>query len=183
VCGAGRVRRRVQDQHLRARRDRGGELLGRDLVALFRPGRWHDRNAVREQHHVGIRHPVGRGDDGFVARIEHRHAEVEDGLLGARGHEDLRPLVGDGVVALELRDDRVLELVDALDVGVAREAALDRLDAGRGDVRRRVEIGLTGAEADDILALGLQARGQRGDGEGGRGLDALGAAGDGWAHC
>ena len=68
-------------------------------------------------------------------------------------------LVGDAVVALELRDDRVLELGDAVDGRVAREALADGVDAGVRDVRGRVEIRLAGAQADDVLALGLQLRG------------------------
>ena len=47
------------------------------------------------------------------------------------------------------------------------------------DVRRRIEIRLAGAEADDVLALGLEAGGAGGDGEGRRGLDALDASRDG----
>jgi hypothetical protein len=43
-------------------------------------------------------------------------------------------------------------------------------------VDRRVEVRLTGTQADDVLALGLQFRGARGDGECGRGLDALNAS-------
>ena len=77
-----------------------------------------------------------------------------------------------------LRDDGVLELVDAVHIGVAGEAALDGIDAGLRDVRRRVEVRLAGAEADDVLAFRLQAGGAGGDGERGRGLDALDASGD-----
>ena len=75
-----------------------------------------------------------------------------------------------------LRDDRVLQLVDPVDVRVAREAALDRVDARLRDVRGRIEVRLAGAEADHVLAFRLQAGGTGGDGERGRGLDALDAS-------
>src|SRR6185436_16516394 len=91
-------------------------------------------------------------------------------------HQDLVALVGNLVVALELRNDRVLELDDAVDVRVTREALADRVDTRVRDVDRRVEVRLAGTQADDVLALGLQFRGARGDGESGRGLDALNAS-------
>ena len=53
---------------------------------------------------------------------------------------------------------------------------------GIGDVHGRVEIRLAGAEADDVLALGFQARGARGDRERRRGLDALDTFGESDGH-
>ena len=71
-------------------------------------------------------------------------------------NEDLRALVRQRVIALELADDRVLELGDAFHRRIAREAAADRLDAGIRDLRGRVEIRLADAEPDDVLALRLE---------------------------
>ena len=65
---------------------------------------------------------------------------------------------------------------------VAREPAADRRDAGVGDVRGRVEVGLADAEADDVVALGLEPGDAAGEGDGGRGLDALDALGEGDGH-
>jgi hypothetical protein len=45
-------------------------------------------------------------------------------------------LVGQAVLALELGDDGLLQLGDAVDVGVFRLAVLDRLDGGFLDVVR-----------------------------------------------
>ena len=149
---------------------------GVSLVTLRGRAVRRHRQAVGQQHHVRVAHPVRRRDDGFITRIEHGHAEVVDSLLGARAHENLVALVGDLIVALELRDDGVLQLDDAVDVRVTREALADRLDAGFGDVRGRIEVRLAGAQADDVLALGFQFRGARGDCESGRGLDALNAS-------
>src|SRR5262249_43436418 len=176
VCGSGRIAGTVQQHQTRLRRDGSGKLAWGDLVALRHAGERHDWQPVSEQHHVGVRHPVGRGDDRLIARIEHRHAEVEERLLGPGGHQDLRALVAEGVVALELRDDGVLQLIDPLDVRVAREATADRVDAGLTDVCRRVEIGLSGPQTDDVLALRLEAGSTGGYRERWRGAGALEAA-------
>ena len=99
VRGAGRVAGRVDEQQARLRRDRRFELARRHLVALRGRAVRRDGQAVREQHHVRVAHPVRRRDHGLVARIEHRHAEVVDSLLGARAHENLVALVRDLIVA------------------------------------------------------------------------------------
>ncbi len=82
------------------------------------------------------------------------------------------------VVALELGDDRLLQAGRAVDRGVFGEAPVDRGDRRVLDVLRRVEIRLAGAEADDVLAFGLERGGAGGDGEGGGGFDGLYAAGE-----
>ena len=57
----------------------------------------------------------------------------------------------------ELGRDRGAQGEDAADVGVLADAALvERGAGGVLDVRRRVEVGLAGAEADDVDAVGLQ---------------------------
>jgi hypothetical protein len=55
----------------------------------------------------------------------------------------------------------------------SRETAPDGSDAGFGDVRGSVEVGLADRHAEHVLALGAQLRSARGHGEGRRGLDAL----------
>jgi hypothetical protein len=111
-----------------------------------------------------------------AAALEQRALDALAQRRDRGAHENLVALVADVVVALELRDDRVLELDDAVDIRVTREALADRVDAGVGNVRGRVEIRLAGTQADDVLALGFQFRGTRGDCESGRRLDALNAA-------
>src|SRR6185436_13620230 len=139
------------------------EFSRRDLESALNARKDKYRRAIGDEHHVGIGHPIGRRDDRFVARVEQRTTKVEDGLLGTARDEDLRALVLEAVVAAELGDDRILELVRALNGRVAREPAADRSDAGILDVHRGVEIRLAGAEPDDVLALGLETRGARGD--------------------
>ena len=50
------------------------------------------------------------------------------------------------------------------------------------DVHGRVEVRFAGTEANDVLALGLQARGARSDGKRRRRLDALDAPGESDGH-
>src|SRR5207247_8896669 len=107
-----------------------------------------------------------------------RSSDLED-LLGARGDQDLRALVGESVIALEFRDDRVLELIGPLDVGIAGEAALDRILARLRDVRGGVEVRLARGQADHVLALLPQTCGSGAHGERRRGFDALDASREG----
>ncbi len=65
--GAGRVRRRIQDQPFGPRRDRRVEILGAQFEAVvLRAGDRH-RLAVAQQHHLRVRHPVRRRDHDLVA--------------------------------------------------------------------------------------------------------------------
>jgi hypothetical protein len=96
-------------------------------------------------------------------------------LLGAAGDEDLIALIFEAIVAAELADDGVLDLVCAVNICVTCMAATDGGDAGLANIRGRVEIGLAGTEADNVLAFGLEPCRARRDGERGRGLDALNA--------
>ena len=150
-------------------------MRGRDFVALRWAGINVDRNAIGEQRHVGVGNPVGRGDDALVARIQDRGADVETSLLGAGRDDDLRTLIAQAVVALELGDDRVLEFGSAVDRGIARDALSNRIDARVGDICRCVEVGLAGAEADYVMTLRLELGGAGGDRECGRGFDLLNA--------
>jgi hypothetical protein len=80
-------------------------------------------------------------------------------VLAADVRHHLRTLVGEGVVACELRDYGVLQLVGAADGGVLRHPALEGL-LGRGlDVGGGVEVGLARGEVDDVAPLLAQRRG------------------------
>src|SRR2546430_14041928 len=125
-----------------------------------------------------MRRPVRGGNDYLVAGIAPGHREVVEDLLGAGGDEDLRALVGEGVVAPELGDDRILELIGPLAVGIAGEATLDRILARLRNVRGGVEVRLARAQADHVLALLPQPRSPGGYGERRRGFDALEASCD-----
>src|SRR5581483_11424511 len=155
-----RIAGAIEKQQAGLRRDGSGELARGDFVALSRTGERHHRLRVGEQNHIRVGDPVGRRDHGLIVSVEHRHAEIEDRLLGARAHQDLRALVLDAVVAGELRRNGVLELVDALDVRIARESAANGVDTRLRDGHRGIEVGLACPEADHILALCLEAGGE-----------------------
>ena len=137
VAGAGRVRRRVEDQPLGARCDRRVERLGRDLEAVL-PVAPSTTTGVppASAHHVGIADPVGRGDDHLVAGVQRGEERVEQHLLAAGGDDDLVGGVVEAVLAGELGGDGAAELGDALGRGVAGLAAVDGGLGGVADVAR-----------------------------------------------
>ena len=140
------------------------------------------RHATGQQSHVGVRDPIGGGDHYLIALVQQSLHEVENRVFGAGGHQNLATLVGQCIVALEFRDNGVLELRRAVDVRVAGEAGADGGDAGLRDVRWGVKIRFSGAEPDNVFAFRLQLRCARRDGEGGGGLDALHARGESDGH-
>ena len=99
------------------------------------------RLAARQHDDIGIAYPIGSRDDDFISRIYRRQQGIEKNLLSAGSHRDLRDLVVELVLALELVDDRLLELRDTIDIGVLRLAFADRHDRRFLDVVGRVEIG------------------------------------------
>ena len=153
---AGRVRRRAQDDPLGLRRDRLLQRVGLQLEALRRRAHHRHRLAPGERHHFRIAHPIGRRDDHLVARIDGGHQRVVEHLLAAGANNDLVRLVGEAVLALELGGDRLLQFGKAVDRGVLGLAGLDGADRRQLDVGRGVEVGLAGAEADDVAALRFQ---------------------------
>ena len=69
---AGRIRRRVDDDALRARRDRVEEQIGRQREAVLGVRVDDHRRRVRELDLLGDRRPAGRVRDHFIARAEQR---------------------------------------------------------------------------------------------------------------
>ena len=83
-----RVRRRAQQHDLRTRRAGGLELLDRGDIALVGARAHGDGNSARKPNCLRIRCPVGRWQDGFIARIEERCECFVYGLLPAVGDDD-----------------------------------------------------------------------------------------------
>src|SRR5262249_59839021 len=86
--------------------------------------------------------------------------------LRAGGDDHLARVDGDAVRVADPLGDRLAQRGRALDVRVLRGARVERLLRGLLDERRRVEVRLARAEADDVDAGGLELRGLGGDGEG-----------------
>jgi hypothetical protein len=85
---------------------------------------------------------------------------------------DLRPLVVEPVLALELVGDGALQLDPPIEHRVARLAAVDRGDCRLADIGWRVEVGLVLRQADDVAPGQLQFGGERRHRRGWRGFDA-----------
>ena len=168
IARARRVGGGVEDEPFGLRRDGGVKLLCGDFEAVFELAFDRDGRAAAEQDHIGVGHPVGRGDDDLVARIERGHQRIVEHLFAAAGDRDLRRRVVQPVVAFELGADRLFQLGDAIDGGVFRLALFNGANPCGLDVLRRVEIRLTRAQPDHILARGFQLACLVGHGDGGR---------------
>ena len=122
-----------------------------------------------ERDRLGIRRPVrGRADD-LVARIAQGGERGVHRVLATVRDEHLRPRAVEPGVALGLVRDRLLQLGKATSWRVPVVAHLGTGgDRGIDDVLRGREVGLTRAEPDDVLPLGLQGLGLGVDRQGGR---------------
>jgi len=182
VGHAGWIGGAVDYHHLGLLVDGGAQLGGRDLELLLGLGLDEHRDAAGQQGHVRIGDPVGGGDDYFVPGVQQRLGHVVEALLAAAGDQDLVGLVFQFVFPAEFVDNGLLEHGGAVHCGVLGLAVADGLDGGFFDVLRGVEVGLSGAQADDVAAGGAQLGGQGGDRQGGRGFDGLYAIGEFDAH-
>ena len=175
VNAAGRVAGRIENEQARARRDGGAELHGRDFeFGLVARGK-NDRRGARELHHLRIAQPVRRGDDDFVAFGASGENDVVAGMFAAAGDDDLTWLVGEAVIAREFIGDGLAQFRNAARGRVFGETIGECFGAGVFDVLRRVEVRLTGAEADDILAGGFHGFGLGINGERKRRRERCGA--------
>ena len=129
--------------------------------------------------HLGIRRPVRRRQQHLVARVAEHLERVVDGVLAAVGHEHLLGRAVEARIPLGLVRDRRAQLGQP---GVGRVVVVPGLrhgrDGGLDDGAGRREVGLAGAEADHVLARGLQRLGLGVDGERRRLADGGDASGD-----
>src|SRR5207247_2746049 len=84
--------------------------------------RYGDGHRADEPRLLGIGHPERARHEHLVARIQERDDHVEERVLGAARDQDVRRLVVEAVVALELAADGGAWLRDAADLGVLRVA-------------------------------------------------------------
>ena len=130
--------------------------------------------------HSGIRRPVRRGQQHLVAGVAEHLERVVDRVLAAVGDEHLLGRTVEAGVALGLVRDRGRAAragPASASSGGTRVSARGR-DRGLDDVLGRREVGLAGAEADHVLARGLQRLGLGVDRERGRLVDGGDAGGD-----
>ena len=158
----------VEDQRLGLVRDALFDLLGaNDEAVLVMAGHEH-RHAAHHFHHFRVADPVGRGDEHLVAVVDEHAQRRKERLLGAAGDDDLRNIVGKAVVLEEFLRDGLAQGERARYGRIARPALVDGAMRRRADVFGRIKIRLARAEADHVLALGLERLGARIDGQRGR---------------
>ena len=159
-CGvdrAGRVRRRAQQENLRALGQSAVELVERDLVVLVGAREYLNRDAAGQPDRLGVGGPVGGGQDDLVAVVEQRHERLVDGLLAAIGDDDVVRINLNTGVGLRLRGDCRAKLGQALCHGVLVVLRIRGSLRGRlNDVSWGGEVRLARAKTDDRLAFGLQ---------------------------
>ena len=165
------VRRRVEDDHLGLRRDRTLDHGSGQREAFLLIGVDEHALAAGVVHHVLISDPVGHRDDDFVAGIDQRLRQIEDGVLAADGDDALLGVVGSAVVGLVAIANGLLQLFRATGIGVLGEVLIDGVDGGLLDVLGRRKIRLAGSEIDHVIAFAAQTVGVGRDFHGGRRAD------------
>ena len=170
IDGTGGVGGAAKDESTGAGGDGGLELCGRDLEILLDLGFHKHGGAVGQAHHVGVAHPIGGGDDDFIAFAHHRKEHAANGLLGSVPHHDLCGRIFEVVLTKQLAADGFAQVEIAGHGAIARPVVVDGL-FGRGfDVIGGVEIRFSDAEIDDVDALCFEfgALLRHGQGGGGR---------------
>src|SRR6185312_15530902 len=104
-------------------------------------------------------------------RIEQRQ------LAACRKHGLIRSIVRAKITGVPLHDG-LANLRNARNGRVAGEVGVNGLNGGVLDVTRRGEVGLAGAETDEVHTFGAQPRGLGGYGHGGRDFNASNAVGE-----
>src|SRR5208282_1523577 len=173
--GSGGIRRRIHYDHARFRRDGGLDVASEQAEAVVLVGLDEDGLAAGVFDDVGKTDPAGDGDDDFIAGI-HKHVDgVEDGVLLADAHDTFGGLVG----GAELRGvpfaDGLAQGLDAAGGRVLGEVLLQGADGGALDVVRSGEVGLAGAEVDNVNAASFVTLRLDHDRQGGRFGDAFDA--------
>jgi hypothetical protein len=98
-------------------------------------------------------------------------------VLGAAGDDDIRRGIGEAVLVGELAADRLLEGGHAGDHGILGKALGDGIDGRLLGVGRGIQVGFARAQAQNVLALGLEGLVLRVDGDGLGRADAPGTRG------
>ena len=147
---------RAEDKGAGALGDGRFELGGRYLEILLNRGFHEHGLGTCEQHHLRIAHPIGRGDNHFVALGSQCHDGVAHGLLRAVRHRDLRGIVCQAVFAEQLLADGFADSGVAGHGRIAREILVDSFVRGLLDVVGRVEVGLTDGKVYHVHALSFK---------------------------
>ena len=164
--GAGRVRRRIEDDGLGPRRDGLLDGIGGDAETLCLAGFEEDDLAAGVLNDVFEADPVGNGQNDFVAVVDEDLDGVEERQLAAGGENGFVDRVVGAKVAGVALDDGLAHVGNAGHDGVTGEIGLDGGDGGVFDVARGGKVRLAGAEIHQVGALGAQFGGLGGHGHG-----------------
>ena len=134
-------------------RDRRLDVGGVEREVVLEPASRRDGTEPPENVTAGdVRHVRGLVEDDLVAGSHVATQRQVDRLGGADGDEDLgRRVVPHAVAPLDVRPRARAAAPRPVVGGVVRPARAEALDARLDDLRRRVEVGLADAQADDVV--------------------------------
>jgi len=176
---ARRVRRGVDDEEARPRRDEGERFGSRERKAVLLADRDGDGCRAGELDHRAIDGKARIRIEDLGARLAEHQDRHEHGDLAARNDDEV---VGRDRNAGPLVDVGGYRLAQGQDAGRGRIAVMavaQGLDRCLDDMGRGRKIGLPDAQIDDVTALAGKVRGTGEDGEGilladtGKGVDGL----------
>ncbi len=173
---AHRIRRRVDDDAARARRDGGPHLVRPETERVLGTHRHRHGHSAEECDVVGIRRIAGVRDDDLVARIEQGAEEQQHRRRRALAHDDVLGVDVDAVRGIEVERYGLAQARQAERLRVAGVAVLHRLlggvldDVGGGQVR------IADLQTDDVAPFGLEFLGAGHDVHDDEGPNELGAA-------
>ncbi len=172
---ARRVAGAVDDEHPGSGRDGFFQLRRGYLEILLDAGLDDYRFAFRDKNDVGIGHPIGRGYDDFIARVDDGKHQIEKALLSAARNQNLARSIIKTIVTFEFGNDRILEAGGAAHCRIFCKTPVDGGNGGILDMLRGIKIRLAGAQPNDVLALCLEPRSPGSDRQSRGGLDGLNA--------
>ena len=141
-----RIRREIQRNHLRPRRDRLLHILRHQRKLVFFTRLHHHRHTVGHLDARRIAHVARLMIDYFVSRIQHRPEGDVERLRHADGDEDLRlRVIGGAEVLGHVLADAYAQRFETEIRGVARLAFFQRADHRLTDRPRRRFVGLANA--------------------------------------
>jgi hypothetical protein len=152
--GAGRVRRRAEQDRLGARGERGGDQVGVDGETVLPAGRHRHRDAAGEPHARLVGDVAGFRHDHLVAGVEQHPQRQVQALRDAGGDQALGARVVVGAVAAgQVGADQLAQPEQPGVGGVGGVAVLQGVDPGLADPPRGDEVRLADAQGDHVVHL------------------------------
>src|SRR5208282_2193276 len=156
---AGRVLRRIQDDQLGALGNQRGELFDIEAkIALL--AQWNRNRAPADiLDHRLVDGEAGIRVDDFVSLIDEGEDGMENDRLAAGNDHNFLARNRDIASAANVVGNGLAQFGQAGGGAVVRPSMAESVDAGLDDIGRRVEVGLTDFEVNDLFALFFQRAG------------------------